>query len=334
LTPNSGLLIPLVCTDGLNSLSEIQDLLDLQRIQNILPRYGRAIYQRCYDIGEKTNMLNHDKKNWSEVDSKPIETHHDNQYKGNASTKSTSNKSAGVYGSICSEKSVKAVHKVTQQQKPDWWDIVNRIDQLEECLGHRAGLSDLYNARSSNEEIGIVKELMPSLFKSESEIMEECSDLKSGRIQEGFYTYGFKILASESSLDNSKARGFLDRCFEIPCLVGKPEYNIKKISEKQKSYARLRDEVERTRKLLFACRMLYHGEIIEEVGLSIFNREAELTEHLIRLFLHSPNTLEKLRPALIKVLDVKRKVKSDSLEAVIYRAICNLTNITDSNKNR
>jgi hypothetical protein len=72
---------------------------------------------------------------------------------------------------IPSEKSEKASHKVTQRQqqpqpeRPDWWHVVNRVDPLEECLGHRVS------------EIEITKELLPSLFKSESEseIMEECS---------------------------------------------------------------------------------------------------------------------------------------------------------------
>jgi hypothetical protein len=47
-------------------------------------------------------------------------------------------------------------------------------------------------------------------------------DLKSGRTQEVYNTYCFKIFASESSLDNSKAKGLRDRSFEILCLVGKP----------------------------------------------------------------------------------------------------------------
>jgi hypothetical protein len=44
---------------------------------------------------------------------------------------------------------------------------------------------------------------------------------------EVFNTYCFKIFASESSLDNSKAKGLRDRSFEILCLVGKPQHNIK-----------------------------------------------------------------------------------------------------------
>ena len=51
------------------------------------------------------------------------------------------------------------------------------------------------------------------------------TELNSGRTQEAFNT-GFKIFASESSLDNSKARGLRDRSFEILCFVGKPQYNM------------------------------------------------------------------------------------------------------------
>lgn len=53
---------------------------------------------------------------------------------------------------------------------------------------------------------------------------------------------------------------------------------------------------------------------------------------LIRLFKHSPVTLKELLPALSKCLDAKRKVKSDSLEAILYRTICNLTNPTDQER--
>jgi hypothetical protein len=63
-----------------------------------------------------------------------------------------------------------------QRPQPDWWHVVNRIDHLEQCLGHRAELSDLYDAQFQTEEIDIAKELLPSLFKSESEKeMMECS---------------------------------------------------------------------------------------------------------------------------------------------------------------
>jgi hypothetical protein len=57
---------------------------------------------------------------------------------------------------------------------------------------------------------------------------------------------------------------------------------------------------------------------------NIFNREAELTKPLIRLFQNSPDVLKELKPALTKCLDVKRKLKSTSLEAVLYTVIRNL----------
>ena len=90
------------------------------------------------------------------------------------------------------------------------------------------------------------------------------------------------------------------------CLVGRPKYNIKKVREKTRTYQHLRIELEKTRKLLFACRMIHHDNIFEEVNLTIFGRKVELTEHLIRLFQHSQNTLEELLPALSKCLDAKK----------------------------
>jgi hypothetical protein len=147
-------------------------------------------------------------------------------------------------------------------------------------------------------------------------------DLSSGRTQEVFNSYCFKIFASESSLDNSKAKGLLDRSFEIKCLVGKPKYNIKDVSDKNNEH--LRDELQKTRKVLFAIRMLHHEDSIKDIRLNIINREAELTKPLIRLFQHSPGVLKELLPALTKCLDAKRKVKSTSLEAILYTATCNL----------
>jgi hypothetical protein len=70
--------------------------------------------------------------------------------------------------------------------------------------------------------------------------------------------------------------------------------------------------------------MLHHKDTIKDVNLNIFNREAELTKPLIRLFQNSPNVLKELLLALSKCLDAKRKIKSTSLEAVLYTAINNL----------
>ncbi|MGC2569863.1 MAG: hypothetical protein WA364_00010, partial [Candidatus Nitrosopolaris sp.] len=158
------------------------------------------------------------------------------------------------------------------------------------------------------------------------------TDLNAGRKQELFHSYCYKILASESALDPSKSRGLLDRCFVIPFLVGKPKYNIKKVTEKTKRYQHLAIELEKVRKLLFACRMIHHGDTFEERDLNIFGREAELTEHLIRVFQHSPDTLNELLPALSKCLNAKREVKSNSEESIYYRAICNLTNLNDEER--
>ncbi len=147
-------------------------------------------------------------------------------------------------------------------------------------------------------------------------------DLESGRSQGLFHSYCFKIFASEESLDNSAAKGFLDRSFEILCIVGKPDHNIKEVWDACNSY--LKNELLKTRKLLFAKRMLLHDKVIADVELNIFNREAELTKPLIRLFQDSPDVLKELLPALTKCLDAKRNVKSTSKEAYLYTTITNL----------
>jgi hypothetical protein len=135
-------------------------------------------------------------------------------------------------------------------------NIYTFLGTIEDCQGTIAH-DEADNLDNEHDTMNILK----TGYAADTRVPK--TDLKSGRVQEGFCTYGFKILASERSLDPAKARGFLDRCFEIPCLVGRPEYNVKKIREKPELYVRLKNEIERARKLIFACRMLYHGEVIE-----------------------------------------------------------------------
>jgi hypothetical protein len=70
--------------------------------------------------------------------------------------------------------------------------------------------------------------------------------------------------------------------------------------------------------------MLHYKDTIKDVKLNITNREAELTKPLIRLFQDSPLVLKELLPTLSKLLNAKRKVKSNSLESKIYTAVRNL----------
>lgn len=130
----------------------------------------------------------------------------------------------------------------------------------------------------------------------------------------------------QKDLDNSKAKGLLDRSFVIRCIAGRPQYNIKEVFDKtnEETHVKLKNELEKTRKLLLVYRMLHYNDTIKDVDLNIYNREAELTKPLIRLFQNSPQVLEELLPALSKCLNSKREIKSNSLEAIIYTAIRNL----------
>lgn len=132
--------------------------------------------------------------------------------------------------------------------------------------------------------------------------------------------------ATERSLDDSLAKGLLDRSFEIQCITGSPQYNIKEVFDKanEETHAKLRLELQKTRKLLLVYRMLHYEDTIKDVHLNVVNREAELTKPLIRLFRHSPQVMNELLPALSKLLNTKRKVKSNSLEAKLYVAVRNL----------
>jgi hypothetical protein len=199
-------------------------------------------------------------------------------------------------------------------------NIYTFLGNLEECQGTIAE-DEINNLENEPEKLNVYK----SGYSNSSGRIPKV-DLHSGRIQEVYLTYCFKIFATEKSLDNSLAKGLLDRSFEIHCITGNPQYNIKEVFDNanEEKHTKLRAELQKTRKLLLAYRMLHYQDTILDVRLNIINREAELTKPLIRLFRKSPQVLEELLPALSKLLNAKRKVKSNSLEAKLYVAIMNL----------
>jgi hypothetical protein len=199
-------------------------------------------------------------------------------------------------------------------------NVYSYLGTLEECQGCIAE-DEINNLDDDIDKLNIYK----SGYSLGSGRVPKL-DFQSGRVQEIYLTYCFKIFAAAKSLDNSKAKGLLDRAFEIKCIAGRPQHNIKEVFEKanEEKHVRLRGELEKTRKILFAYRMLHYNDIIKDVNLNIFNREAELTKPVIRLFRNSPKALKELLPALTKCLNVKRELKNSSLEAVIYGAVRNL----------
>jgi hypothetical protein len=199
-------------------------------------------------------------------------------------------------------------------------NVYSYLGSLEECQGCIAE-DEINNLDDDIDKLNIYK----SGYSLGSGRVPKL-DFQSGRVQEIFLTYCFKIFAAEKSLDNSKAKGLRDRSFEIKCIAGRPQHNIKEVFEKanEEKHVRLKSELEKTRKLLLAYRMLHYNDIINDVRLNIFNREAELTKPVIRLFRNSPVALKQLLSTLTKCLNVKRELKRSSLEAIIYGAVRNL----------
>jgi hypothetical protein len=199
-------------------------------------------------------------------------------------------------------------------------NVYTYLGNVEDCQGTIAE-DEINNLENDPEKLNTYKS---GYSKSSGRIPK--IDLHSGRVQEVYLSYCFKIFATERSLDNSIARGLLDRSFEIQCITGTPKYNIKEVFDKanEETHTKLKLELQKTRKLLLAYRMLHYEDTIKDVKLNIINREAELTKPLIRLFQDSPLVLEELLPALSKLLNAKRKVKSNSLESKLYTAVRNL----------
>ncbi|MGC1930736.1 MAG: hypothetical protein WA667_17335 [Candidatus Nitrosopolaris sp.] len=78
-------------------------------------------------------------------------------------------------------------------------NVYTFLGSLDECQGTIAE-DEINNLDNDPEKLNIYKS---GYSRGTSRIPK--IDLKSGRIQEVFNTYCFKIFASESSLDNSKA---------------------------------------------------------------------------------------------------------------------------------
>jgi hypothetical protein len=146
---------------------------------------------------------------------------------------------------------------------------------------------------------------------------------------EFFNPFGFKIIISEKSPNENKARGVLDRSFKIKSYKGIPDYNIKEIRNPQGNSNRqkLLDEINDLRKLLLMYRLVHIKDPYKEINIGLDGRDEELCKPLLQLFYTleaTEDTLSELESTLQHFLDIKNKRKGQTLEAVIYPVIVNI----------
>lgn len=150
-------------------------------------------------------------------------------------------------------------------------------------------------------------------------------DLSSGRKQGSYWTFSFKAFSAERQPNNTKAKGFMERTFVLPCSPGTPDYDILEVINPvgDNKYEKLLSELIDIHKLLLIYRLLNSNKPIPDIELNVKNRDKQLCKSLIRLFQNS-SCKDEIMPALSKYLSEKKQRKSDTLDARLYEIMINL----------
>jgi hypothetical protein len=144
----------------------------------------------------------------------------------------------------------------------------------------------------------------------------------SGRRQDGYYVYCFKAFSGEKKLDPDYAKGFNERTFYLECQEGNPQYDLSEVVSPAgaEELEDLSQEIEDTRKLLLAFRLVNHTKDFPNIEIAVRNREKQLTKPLIRLF-QNTDALNEISKALGEMIANRRGIKRDTLEYAIYTVV-------------
>lgn len=150
-------------------------------------------------------------------------------------------------------------------------------------------------------------------------LYESSNNPGSKRNQWRFFTFGFKAFSSERNPSFYKAKGFNERLLVITCSSGNPCYDISEVESSggDPIFNKLKREIDDTRKLLFAYRILTYNKVIPDIRLSIRNREKQLSKPLLRLFQNS-NVINQVNKSLVRFIVEKKNKKLNSLDSFLY----------------
>lgn len=153
-------------------------------------------------------------------------------------------------------------------------------------------------------------------------------DTSFGRKQLKLNTFSFKAFAAERFPDPFKAKGFNQRVLEMQCYYGDPEQDIAEVANPAgaEEFQSLLDELDETRNLLLAYRLLHFHEKIPDVKLNIKGREKQLFKPIIRVFQHT-ETLKELLPVISNYVTQKREANDATFNAFLYRAIVDIIRV-------
>lgn len=153
-------------------------------------------------------------------------------------------------------------------------------------------------------------------------------DLSNRRKQDSYWTYCFKAYSAERQPNNTKARGYMERIFVLPCSTGNPQYDITEIINPagDNRQTELLEELNDMRKLLLVFRLVNQNAPIPDIKLNIKNRDKQLCKPLLRLFQDS-KYFSEIASTLSKLLAEKRQRKSDTLDARLFQIVVNLVGL-------
>jgi hypothetical protein len=151
-----------------------------------------------------------------------------------------------------------------------------------------------------------------------------------GRRTQSWNTFCFKAFTAEKAADNNTAKGFLDRTFIFHCIRGEPAYDITEVTNPagDNEFIELSKELDSSRKLMFAFRLLHYQDPLPNIELSVKNREKQLCKPLLRLF-QNAECQDEIGIALADLIGQKRGLKHDTLEAKILDVV---TRIIEENQ--
>ena len=142
--------------------------------------------------------------------------------------------------------------------------------------------------------------------------------------QKWYYPYCYKMILAEKSLNQSKAKGLIDRTFSFHCKPGNVKYSIKDVASeninKSQQCKILYNQILLFRKLMLCYRIVHYRDPLPVITTGLTNRENELIKPLLQLF-YGSEVLSEIIDALKIFVKQRRERKSNSVEAVLYPII-------------
>jgi hypothetical protein len=145
--------------------------------------------------------------------------------------------------------------------------------------------------------------------------------------QEFFFTYGLKIIIGEKSMNNSIAKGVLDRTFSFTAYPGDSLFDIKETWNPQgnASSKRRLDNIMYFRKLLLIYRLIHYSDPVIDIETGLRRRNRELVKPLLQLFYPvQPEVMQEITSILERFLKDKQRKKENTIEAALCLMINSL----------